>query len=105
MPRSAGAARRTNEPRRRPAEREAAAARAKYLDGLVGREPALWIEVEDLVATKLPRSYDRAVEILVDLRDLAARRKGGDFLLRLTALRQAHERKRSFLERLRKAGL
>ncbi|MHB8764931.1 MAG: hypothetical protein ACYDA8_11440 [Deferrisomatales bacterium] len=97
------AAERAREEARR--EQQAAAARARHLDGLAGREPKLWAEVEALVATKQPRSYDRAVEILVDLRDLAARKKGGDFLLRVTALRQAHERKPSFLERLRKAGV
>ncbi|MBI5017130.1 MAG: hypothetical protein HZB55_16805 [Deltaproteobacteria bacterium] len=86
-------------------ERSAAAARAKYLDGIVGKEPKLWAEVETLIATKQPKSYDRAVELLADLRDLAARKKGSDFLLRVTALRQANERKPSFLERLRKVGL
>jgi hypothetical protein len=86
-------------------ERESAAARTKHLDRLVGQEPALWVQVEELAATKQPRSYERAVEILLDLRDLAGRKKESDFLLRLAALRQTHERKRSFLERLRKAGL
>jgi hypothetical protein len=86
-------------------ERAAAVARAAYLEGLAGSEQKLWTEVETLIATKQPRSYDRAVELLVDLRDLAARKKGGDFLLRLTALRQANERKPSLLERLQRVGL
>jgi len=86
-------------------EREAAIAREKHLDSLVGREAKLWTEVDGLVATKQPKNYDQAVRLLVDLRDLAARGKGSDFGLRIEALRQAQARKPSFVERLRKAGL
>ena len=86
-------------------EREAAIAREKHLDGLVGRESKLWSEVDTLAATKQPKSYDQAIKLLVDLRDLDARGKGGDFRLRLEALRQAQARKPSFIERLKKAGL
>ena len=86
-------------------EREAAIAREKYLDSLVGHEPKLWAEVDTLIATMQPKSYDQALKLLVDLRDLDARGKGGDFRLRIEALRQAHARKPSFIERLRKAGL
>jgi hypothetical protein len=86
-------------------EREAAIAREKHLDSLVGREAKLWTEVDSLVATKQPKNYDQAVKILVDLRDLAARGKRGDFGLRIEALRQAQSKKPSFIERLRKAGL
>ena len=86
-------------------EREAAVAREKHLDSLVGREGKLWTEVDGLVATKQPKNYDQAVKILVDLRDLAARGKSGDFSLRIEALRQAQSKKPSFIERLRKAGL
>ena len=85
--------------------REAAIAREKHLDSLVGREAKLWTEVDGLVATKQPKNYDQAVRLLVDLRDLAARGKGSDFGLRIEALRQAQARKPSFVERLRKAGL
>jgi hypothetical protein len=86
-------------------EREAAIARETYLDSLVGREAKLWTEVDGLVAMKQPKKYDHAVKILVDLRDLAARGKEGDFGLRIEALRQAQAKKPSFIERLRKAGL
>ena len=86
-------------------EREAAIARETHLDGLVGREAELWTEVDGLVATKQPKSYDQAVRILVDLRDLAARGKEGDFGLRIEALRQAQAKKPSFIGRLQKAGL
>jgi len=79
--------------------------REKRLDSLAGRESKLWSEVDSLVATSQPNYYDRAVAILVDLRELASRDTGGDFRLRLEALRQVQARKPSFIERLRKAGL
>ncbi len=84
-------------------EREAAIAREKHLDSLVGRETRLWSEIDGLVATKQPKSYDQAVQLLVDLRGLDARGKAGDFPLRIEALRKAHAHKPSFIERLRKA--
>jgi hypothetical protein len=86
-------------------EREAAIARVRYLDEIAGREPKLWAEVDSLTATKQPKSYDHAVRLLVDLRDLDRRKTGGDFGLRLNALRQAHTRKPTFIQRLRTAGL
>ena len=86
-------------------EREAAIAGQKHLDELAGREPRLWAEVDTLIATKQPQSYDRAVRLLVDLRDLDARTKANDFRPRLEALRQAHARKPTFIQRLTKAGL
>ena len=55
-------------------EREAAISREKHLDRIAGQEPKLWSEVENLIATKQPKSYDQAVKLLVDLRDLAVRR-------------------------------
>jgi len=86
-------------------EREAALARAKHLDQLAGKEPMLWEKVGGLIATKQPKSYDRAVELLVDLRDLAARKDGADFRQRVEALRAAHARKPTLIDRLHKAGL
>ena len=86
-------------------ERAAARARAKHLDELTGKEPMLWQKVESFIATKQPKSYDQAVEVLADLRDLAARQDGADFGPRVEALRLAHARKPTFIERLDKAGL
>ena len=87
-------------------EREAAILRAKHLDEISGREPGLWNEVENLISTKQPKSYDSAVELLVDLRDLASRKgKMDEFQSRLDVIRVAHARKPSFIERLHKAGL
>jgi len=87
-------------------EREAAILRAKHLDKIAGREPELWNEVENLISKKQPKSYDSAVELLVDLRDLAASKgKTDEFRFRLDTIRLAQTRKPGFIERLRKAGL
>lgn len=85
--------------------REAAAKREKHLESLVGREDQLWDEVEAAVATKKPKEYERAIEILRDLRDLAGRAGKADGITpRLQELRQRHAKKPAFLERLAKAG-
>ncbi len=86
--------------------REAAVARRQYLDSLVGREPALWRQVDELIATKRPADYDRAVGLITDLRDLAKRAEASEeFDARLTYLRVEHAKKPSFLSRLDRAGL
>jgi hypothetical protein len=86
--------------------REAEIARAKHLDEITGKEPELWNQIETLIATKQPKNYDRAVDLLVDLRDLAARKgKKEDFGSRLDALRVSQARKPAFIEKMRKAGL
>jgi hypothetical protein len=85
--------------------REAALAREKHLDSLIGRESDLWAEIDNLIARKQFKSYDRAMKILVDLRDLDARGRRGDFRQRMETLRQTHARKPSFIGRLNKAGL
>jgi len=86
--------------------REAAVLRAKHLDEIAGREAELWNKVENLVSTKQPKNYDSAVDLLTDLRDLAARENKTDqFRARLDAIRVTQARRPSFIERLRKAGL
>ena len=87
-------------------DRKAAESRAKYLDEIAKREPNLWSQVENLISTKQPKSYDQAVKLLADLRDLAVRKgKTDEFEARLNAFRAAQARKPSFIERLRKAKL
>jgi hypothetical protein len=85
-------------------EREKAAARAKYLETLAGREKQVWEQVSELIHTKQPKNYDQAVNLLVDLRDLALQRgREGEFNLALEQLRTLHSAKPSFLRRLEKA--
>jgi len=87
-------------------EHLAATARQKHLDALTGRESELWTQVDQLAATKLPKSYDLAVQHLVDLRDIAARKgEEADFSRRLAILREVQSRKPSFIGRLRDKGL
>ncbi len=87
-------------------EREAAILRAKHLDKIEGRESQLWNEVDNLILSKQPKSYDSAVELLTDLRDLAVRKgETEEFQAKIDAISTAHSRKPSFLQRLRKAGL
>jgi hypothetical protein len=87
-------------------EREAAIARARYLKEIAGREPKLWNEVASLIASRQPKSYDQAVKLLVDLRDLAASKNdSATFESRLRALEELHARKGNLLKRMKKARL
>ncbi|PWU48945.1 hypothetical protein DLJ47_27410 [Micromonospora sp. S4605] len=87
-------------------ERSAAAARQRHLDTLAVDQPAAWQRVDTLIATKKPRDYDTAVQLLVDLRDLGERDADSRlFQQRLAELRTVHARKPSLLERLDLAGL
>jgi cell division septum initiation protein DivIVA len=102
--RQAEARKRAQEAERR--QREAQIARAKYLDKIAAQQPKLWAQIEGLIATKQPKRYDEAVQLLIDLRDLTQREgKGDKFRTRMESIRAAHARKPSFLDRLRKAGL
>jgi hypothetical protein len=86
--------------------RSAAAARQRHLDTLAVDQSPAWQRVDELIATKKPREYDTAVQLLIDLRDLGER--DGDtapFRQRLAQLRTVHARKPSLLERLELAGL
>ena len=76
-------------------------AREKRLSEIVGQEPILWAQIESLASEKKAKSYDKAVELLTDLCDLAARTKASDFHLKLKQLREKHSPKSSFIERLR----
>jgi hypothetical protein len=87
-------------------ERSAAVARQRHLDTIAVDQPAAWQQVDDLIATKKPREYDTAVQLLVDLRDLGERDGNtASFRRRLAELRTTHARKPSLLERLELAGL
>jgi hypothetical protein len=87
-------------------ERSAAAARQRHLDTLAVDQPATWQRIDELIATKKPREYDTAVQLLADLRHLADRdRDTAAVQQRLTALRAAHTRKPSLLQRLELTGL
>ena len=87
-------------------ERERAAARAEYLETLAGREKQAWEQVSELIHTTKPKNYDQAVNLLVDLRELAVQRDSeGEFNSALEQLRTLHSSKPSFLRRLKKANV
>jgi hypothetical protein len=85
---------------------EAARARDARLKSMIGRENELWRQTEELIGTKQQNNYDRAVQILVDLRDLAAREgTSAAFGNRVNALRASQSSKPSLMRRLDKARL
>jgi hypothetical protein len=87
------------------AERQAAE-RSAYLDGLVGKEAALWREIDDLIETKRPREYDQAVQILRDLSALAdhvGEREA--FAARLDSLRGRYAKRSSLQQRIDRGDL
>lgn len=76
-------------------------AREKRLNEIRGQEEKIWNQIELLVSEKKAKSYDQAIELLIDLRDLALREKSADFSIRFNALKQRHSSKSSFIQRLR----
>jgi hypothetical protein len=87
-------------------EAEVATARKEHLDRLTGKEPALWAKAEELIATRLPASYDEAVKVLTDLRDLAERSgRIADFRREIGTLRDRHGRKPTLMKRIENARL
>jgi hypothetical protein len=86
-------------------EKEAAIERANHLKGLAGHEGRLWNDVKALLQSRRQADFAKAVSILVDLRDLAGTSGATDFDLRIGELRQVHARKRTFLDRLKEAGV
>ena len=87
-------------------ERAAAVARAKYLDGLAGREEELWRQIDSLVEMKRAKEYDQAVQLLQDLHDFNALQERIDaFADRLSLFQERYATRRGLLERLDRAGL
>ena len=92
---------RESEQREREAKRKAA-----HLETLRQNGERSWSEAEAWVQTKRPADYDRAVERLLDLREIHS--LDGDlsgFELRCLELLARHKGKPSFVDLLRKAGL
>jgi hypothetical protein len=90
------------------AERELreAAERTRRLESLTPREDQAWREAEALVKAARPREYDQAVALLLDLLDLARREGREDEARRkVRELCERHAGKKSFLQRLDRAGL
>jgi len=75
-------------------------AREKRLNEIMGRESIVWDQIELLASEKKAKSYDKSIELLIDLRDLAARENSTDFSSQLDGMKQRHSAKPSFIRRL-----
>jgi hypothetical protein len=85
---------------------EVAKARQSHLDALAKRGTQAWQEVDSLITTRQPKSYDAAVQLMHDLSDLAEREgKAATAIARINDLRCAHSNKPSLLRRLDNAKL
>lgn len=94
------------ERRRIEAERKAREAREQRLRAMVGQEPQLRAEVQELIDRRTRTSYEDAVALLLDLQVLAERSgELSSFELWLEELREIHRRKGNFLAVLDRAGL
>jgi hypothetical protein len=88
---------------RKRAEEQVAAARAKHLNSLVGKEVDLWHKIHRLIATTRPNNYAEAIRILTDLRDLASA-SSADFEQAIRDLFGRHAAKPALKKRLIAAG-
>ena len=88
---------------------QAAAAEAKRvakLEALAGREEETWDEVEALIQQSQAKPYDQAVNLLLQLSDLAEYQdREAAFGDRLASLCDRYRRRYALMGRLREAGL
>lgn len=70
------------------------------MNEVAGKEPLIWDMIDSLASETKARSYDRALELSTDLRDLAARTDDADFLVRLGTLKKRHSAKYSFVRQV-----
>lgn len=76
--------------------------RQQRLAKLSKRLDSAWRDVEKLILTKKQESYDEAVALLMDLRDLASIQKDPDgFRRRIKEVRTRHSGKSRFIRQLR----
>lgn len=94
------AAERRQAERRRQAE-EAERVRRARLMALKQRGASVWRQIEEDIERRNAPAYDRAANLLVDLRALAAEEGSqADFSRRLASIRTRHQKKGKFIERL-----
>ncbi len=93
---------------RREAERQAAEERARRqrLDRVARQGERAWKEVLSEIASRKPKGYERAANLLRDLQALAVERdEQPAFQARLERIVSEHRRKGRFLEQLERVGL
>jgi hypothetical protein len=80
--------------------------RIEYLKHLAKHTNTVWKQVEGYIQKRQPKDYDRAVLLLIDLRDLAGHQGNvSGFQAELEKLCKIHAAKETFLRRLNKAKL
>ena len=88
----------------RKAQAEAKARRTR-LDAIMRRVKDVWGEIETEIMRRNPAGYNTAADLLFALRDVAEERGTvEDFTRRLQAIRERHDGKQRFLERLTRMG-
>ncbi len=76
------------------------------MDALARREGEVWQEVEGLAQKSSAKTYEQAVQLLSQLREVASRQKQEDiFQERLNGIYERYKTRHSLLEKLRAAGL
>jgi hypothetical protein len=86
--------------------REAERKRVAKLQDLAQREPQVWAEVDELIQRTTGNAYQQAVELLVELCDLAIYQgTKSTFDQRLNQIYAEHSRRSGLLRRLHAAGL
>lgn len=86
---------------RRRQEQKAEKARRARIAAVAGRGESAWQEVESEAERRNGPGYDRAAQLLADLKTVAEERgTAQEFRQRLTGIRERHARKGRFLERL-----
>lgn len=84
----------------------AEAARIRRLEALALREAEAWNEVHALIEQKQSRSYDEAVALLCELRDLALyRHEAPEFKAQVAFIQAKYTKRPGLLGRLQTAGL
>lgn len=100
------AAEREREEEKRQRALEAERKRIQELEALAQREGEAWQEVERLVQKSSAQTYDQAVRLLSQLREVAARQKQEDiFQQRLNGIYERYKTRYSLIEKLRAVGL
>ncbi|MBM4460718.1 MAG: hypothetical protein FJ011_23660 [Chloroflexi bacterium] len=93
------------EAKRRAAE-AAEAKRIAELQAFAPREAETWRDVLALIEEKKPASYDKAIALLVQLRDLADyQSRGADFRARVANLQERYANRPALRDRLQRAEL
>lgn len=87
-------------------QEEAERARRQYLESLADREDQVWEEVASLIEETKVKAYDRAIELLKDLRDLAEYQDELElFEEKISAIADTYSRRSALMRKMREAEL